>query len=140
MCASQTEAGVNSWVIHANQQIFGPDAEEFRPERWLESPERASEMNRYIMTVSQRKATPEEGTWWVGSKSNTNNQLNHQFGAGSRTCIGKNISLLEISILIPELVRRFDFRLAHPEQLLEMENVWFVKQKNLECYVSLRKT
>jgi cytochrome P450 len=62
-----------------------------------------------------------------------------QFGAGSRTCIGKNISLLEISILIPELVRRFDFTLVDPNRPLEMENVWFVKQKNLECYVRLRK-
>ncbi|KIW96446.1 uncharacterized protein Z519_03515 [Cladophialophora bantiana CBS 173.52] len=107
----KTEVGVNSWVMHANKKIFGPDAEEFRPERWLESPERAAEMNRYILT----------------------------FGAGSRTCIGKNISLLEISILIPELVRKFDFALVDPNRPLEMENVWFVKQKNLDCYVSLRK-
>ncbi|KIX01993.1 uncharacterized protein Z518_07932 [Rhinocladiella mackenziei CBS 650.93] len=107
---AKTEVGVNSWVAHANQRIFGPDAGDFRPERWLESPERAPEMNKYILT----------------------------FGAGSRTCIGKNISLLEISILIPELVRKFDFTLVHPEQPLETENVWFVKQKNLDCYVSLR--
>jgi cytochrome P450 len=62
-----------------------------------------------------------------------------KFGAGSRTCIGKNISLLEISILIPELVAKFDFTLAHPEQALETENVWFVKQKNLDCYISMRR-
>ncbi|KAJ4509695.1 Pisatin demethylase [Exophiala dermatitidis] len=108
---AKTEVGVNSWVAHANQRIFGPDAEEFVPERWLESPERTSEMNRYIMT----------------------------FGAGSRTCIGKNISLLEISILIPELVRKFDFTLVDPDRPLEIENVWFVKQKNLECFVTERK-
>ncbi|KAK5230816.1 hypothetical protein LTR47_007371 [Exophiala xenobiotica] len=107
----KTEVGVNSWVAHANQSIFGVDAEDFKPERWLESAERSSEMNRYIMT----------------------------FGAGSRTCIGKNISLLEISVLIPELVRKFDFTLVHPERPLETENVWFVKQKNLDCYVSLRR-
>ncbi|KAK5240450.1 hypothetical protein LTS06_012451, partial [Exophiala xenobiotica] len=91
----KTEVGVNSWVAHANQSIFGVDAEDFKPERWLESAERSSEMNRYIMT----------------------------FGAGSRTCIGKNISLLEISVLIPELVRKFDFTLVHPERPLETENV-----------------
>ncbi|ETI27659.1 hypothetical protein G647_00108 [Cladophialophora carrionii CBS 160.54] len=107
----KTEVGVNTWVAHANQNMFGADAEEFRPERWLEDAERAAEMNRNILT----------------------------FGAGSRTCIGKNISLLEISILIPELVRKFDFTLVDPHRPLESENVWFVKQKNLECYVSLRK-
>ncbi|KAJ9641627.1 hypothetical protein H2204_002689 [Knufia peltigerae] len=49
---AKTEVGVNSWVAHANQSIFGPDAEKFRPERWLESAERTSDMNRYIMTAS----------------------------------------------------------------------------------------
>ncbi|KAJ9608403.1 hypothetical protein H2200_007391 [Cladophialophora chaetospira] len=107
----KTEVGVNTWVAHANKDMFGPDAEQFRPERWLEDPEKAAEMNRNILT----------------------------FGAGSRTCIGKNISLLEISILIPELVRKFNFTLVDPNRPLESENVWFVKQKNLECYVSLRK-
>lgn len=31
-----------------------------------------------------------------------------QFGAGSRTCIGKNISLMEIYKLVPSFLRRFD--------------------------------
>jgi cytochrome P450 len=55
-----------------------------------------------------------------------------QFGQGARTCIGKNISLLEISKTIPQLVRHFD---------IEMENLgewtvathWFAKPKDFEC-------
>ena len=31
-----------------------------------------------------------------------------QFGAGSRTCIGKNISLLEVYKLVPSFLRRFE--------------------------------
>jgi cytochrome P450 len=31
-----------------------------------------------------------------------------QFGMGSRTCIGKNISLLEIYKLVPSMLRRFE--------------------------------
>jgi hypothetical protein len=31
-----------------------------------------------------------------------------QFGMGSRTCIGKNISLLEIYKLVPTMLRRFE--------------------------------
>lgn len=35
-----------------------------------------------------------------------------QSGAGSRTCIGKNISLLEMSKVLPHLYRKFEFKLA----------------------------
>ena len=31
-----------------------------------------------------------------------------QFGAGHRSCLGKNISLLEIYKVVPTLLRRFD--------------------------------
>jgi cytochrome P450 len=62
-----------------------------------------------------------------------------QFGAGSRTCIGKSISLMEISLLIPELIRKFDFVLEDPDAEIQMENMWFVKQKNILCRVRERE-
>jgi hypothetical protein len=34
------------------------------------------------------------------------------FGMGARTCIGKNISLLEVYKLVPTLLRRFEVRYA----------------------------
>ena len=65
-----------------------------------------------------------------------------QFGSGSRTCIGKNFSLLEISLLVPELVRSFDFALV--DGLLEGARrhglrlivLWFGSWKNgMSSYV-----
>ncbi|KEF56776.1 uncharacterized protein A1O9_06966 [Exophiala aquamarina CBS 119918] len=106
-----TIVGVNSWVAHRNKSVFGADAAQYRPERWLESPERSSQMERYFMA----------------------------FGVGSRTCIGKNISLLEISKLVPEFVRRFDFELQSPDQPLNTHNAWFVKQTNFFVKVAKRK-
>lgn len=47
-----TIVGINSWVMHANKQVYGEDAEEFRPERWFESEERVREMKRCNMAVS----------------------------------------------------------------------------------------
>lgn len=61
------------------------------------------------------------------------------FGAGSRTCIGKNISLLEISKLVPELIRRFDFELDTGPGGLKSLGYWFVKQTNFFCRVRMRK-
>ncbi|GME41742.1 Cytochrome P450 [Neofusicoccum parvum] len=107
-----TKVGINSWVAHANKDVFGDDADDFRPERWLTDKERVQVMDRY----------------WL------------PFGHGSRTCIGKNISLMEMSKLIPQLVEKFDFQLADPKAELESENVWFVKQKNFMVKISERKT
>jgi len=47
-----TIVGINSWVMHANKQVYGEDAEEFRPERWFDSEERVREMKRCNMAVS----------------------------------------------------------------------------------------
>jgi len=44
--------GINTWVAHANEEIFGQDAERFRPERWLCSKEEYARLDRYFMAVS----------------------------------------------------------------------------------------
>ena len=47
-----TVVGVNAWVIHQNEEIFGPDAASFNPERWLNiSDEQLSQMKRHIFSV-----------------------------------------------------------------------------------------
>ncbi|KIV98824.1 uncharacterized protein PV09_09396 [Verruconis gallopava] len=92
--------GCNAWVLHRRPEIFGEDVHMYRPERWINaSPEKLKEM----------KATM------------------FQFGAGSRTCIGKNISLLEIYKLVPSLLRRFDIELAEPDQEWSTFNAWFLE-------------
>jgi cytochrome P450 len=93
--------GINAWVAHRNTTIFGLDACKFRPERWLE----ASDSQLKIM-----------------------DQNFMPFGLGSRTCIGKNISILEINKLIPVIVSKFDFKIkkGHKE-CLNGVNRWFVK-------------
>ncbi|KAI8692462.1 hypothetical protein NCS56_00003100 [Fusarium sp. Ph1] len=106
-----TEVGINPYVIHRNTSIFGDDAEVFRPERWLENEEKAKEMDRYMV----------------------------QFGTGSRVCLGKNISLMEMSKLLPEILRYFDFELVHPEEPWSVSNFWFAKQDDMDCFVTGRK-
>lgn len=76
-----TIVGCNAWVIHKREEVFGANVDSYIPERWLDaSKEQLKEMN---------------GTLF-------------QFGAGARTCIGKNISLLEMYKLIPAFLRRFE--------------------------------
>lgn len=61
-----------------------------------------------------------------------------QFGLGARTCMGRHIAMLEMSKLIPRLVRDFDFELEHPEQTWTTSNVWFVKPQDFEVRIRRR--
>ena len=105
-----TVVGINTWTAHRNREVFGDDADEFRPERWLEAEEEAK---------------------LEGGEGATKERLRRMdgyympFGLGSRTCIGRHISILEMSKLLPRLLRDFDFELERPEW--KTENVWFVK-------------
>lgn len=110
-----TSVGINSWVAHRNEEVWGKDADEFRPERWIESgEEQLRKMNAMYMP----------------------------FGLGSRTCIGKNISLLEISKVIPHLIRKFDVAFAGEtmeKKELNSRCTWFVKQSGFVVRISDRK-
>lgn len=58
---------------------------------------------------------------------------------GSRTCVGKNISLLEMSKLVPQLIRDFDIELEHPSEELQKVNTWFVKQGKFGCKIKRKQ-
>ncbi|KAJ5267147.1 hypothetical protein N7478_009955 [Penicillium angulare] len=100
-----TTVGINAWVLHHDPKVF-PDPEEFIPERWLDSNiEKLKEMEQSFFA----------------------------FGAGSRTCVGKNISLIEIHKIIPQLLRDFTFQLHAPQEEWKTKNSWFVQQEGLVC-------
>ncbi|KKY29023.1 putative cytochrome p450 [Phaeomoniella chlamydospora] len=106
-----TIVGCSAWVIHREKDIFGEDADEFVPERWLNSsPERLKVMNASMV----------------------------QFGMGARTCLGKNISLLEIYKLVPSFLRHYDLMLAKPDREWRTHNAWFVRQLDFDVLIEAR--
>lgn len=88
-----TVVGCSAWVIHRNKEVFGEDVETYRPERWLVGEGRGKE--GVDVEGEERRIRGMDGCMI-------------QFGMGSRTCIGKNISLLEIYKLVPSFLRRFE--------------------------------
>lgn len=108
---ANTVVGINAWVVHRNADIFeNPDS--FVPERWIEnSAEKLKVMEQSIFT----------------------------FGAGARTCIGRNISLMEMAKIVPQLLRRYEFALVKPEKEWKLRNCWFVLQEGLICTVKKRE-
>ncbi|PQE16376.1 cytochrome P450 protein [Rutstroemia sp. NJR-2017a BVV2] len=106
-----TNVSVHCWVANKNEFVF-EDPDEFKPERWLtEDANKLALMNRH----------------WI------------PFGLGTRTCIGRHISMLEIAKLVPYIVRDFDFTLQErADQTWETENVTFVKPRNFVVTVGVR--
>jgi hypothetical protein len=47
---AQVKVGVNAFVVHRDQGVFGGDAANFNPDRWFR-PE-AKDMDRYMFQVS----------------------------------------------------------------------------------------
>lgn len=76
-----TIVGVNPWVVQRNPEVFGPDVDVYRPERWLDK------------DAARVKAM---------------HQSMHQFGAGEYICLGRHVSMLEIYMVVPTMLRRFE--------------------------------
>lgn len=55
----------------------------------------------------------------------------NQFGYGSRTCIGKNISILEMGKFIPQILRHFDVVWASAEDEWKLHAAWFWVQSGV---------
>jgi cytochrome P450 len=70
-----TEVTSHSYAMQRDEGMYGDDAEEFKPERWMVSEKRALEFEAGQFT----------------------------FGVGSRVCLGKSIALMEIYKLLPEV-------------------------------------
>lgn len=51
-----TNVGICPWVLHRDTRVFGEDADEFRPERWLEADKETLKiMNRSNLAVSDSR-------------------------------------------------------------------------------------
>lgn len=83
-----TIVGMNPWVINRNKEVFGADTDSFIPERWLKGPGESEEA--FQARFAKMKAT------------------DFTFGAGSRACLGRNLSQLESYKLVATLFSSFD--------------------------------
>jgi len=117
-----TIVGMNAWVVHRDRAVFGEDADEWNPDRWLGDAEQRVAMERCFLTVSlprERKTKQVLVIFDSGmmlllacllinhGPTSVLSVLYEQFGAGHRTCLGKNISYLEMYKLIPTLLARY---------------------------------
>lgn len=104
-----TVVGINPWVFQRDPRIFGAEPLSWRPDRWLHA--NAKHMENELLT----------------------------FGAGKRTCLGRNIAMLELHKLVPALLLRYDMKLADDTKEWTLRNSWIVVQEGLNVVISRKQ-
>ncbi|PYH67698.1 cytochrome P450 [Aspergillus vadensis CBS 113365] len=76
-----TVVSMSTYTMHTSEEVWGPDARAFNPDRWLQ-PE-AKSLEQYLCTFSK----------------------------GVRMCLGQNVAYAEVTIVMAYLFRNFDIKL-----------------------------
>lgn len=80
--------GVCVWTliptIHRDPEIWGPDASEFKPERFSEGISKACKFPQAYLP----------------------------FGAGTRLCLGKNFAMVQLKVVLALIISKFSFSLS----------------------------
>ncbi|KZF23687.1 putative P450 monooxygenase [Xylona heveae TC161] len=87
-----TVLSVPAYTIHHSKEIWGPDADEFRPDRWLGS-----------------------GGAGGGSISDIQKAAFVPFSHGPRACVGRNVAEMELALIVATVFRNYEFELYQTE-------------------------
>ncbi|GIC91338.1 uncharacterized protein Aud_007781 [Aspergillus udagawae] len=109
--AAGTVVGMSPYIVNRDRDTYGDDADEWRPERWLNLGE--------------------------GDRRRLENGI-LTFGSGRRTCLGRNLAIFEMKKLLPALLMRYEITAVEPLQL-KLENSWLFKQWDLHVHVRLNE-
>ena len=88
-----TIVGLNPWVIGRDPELYGKDAEDFVPERWLQRDNESSEI--------------------FEARSKAMKESDLTFGAGNRVCIGRWLALMEVYKIVPTLLLKYQVCRLH---------------------------
>lgn len=124
---TKVATGAAIYAMCRSRQIFGQDADVFRPERWLEAEEAA----RLELETSEK-----DGAAAAGGPGEAGRRLREMeitlgliFGHGQFECVGRKLAMMQMNKVVAELVRRYDFTVLNPRRPCKVENalMWFVK-------------
>jgi cytochrome P450 len=87
-----TVVGTPQWALYRNEDFFGSDAYTFRPERWIPSTHPDTLNSEAEVQRLKRGFYP--------------------FSKGPGNCVGQNLAMLQLSLLMARTFLQADFRLA----------------------------
>ncbi|KAK4542610.1 hypothetical protein LTR36_006658 [Oleoguttula mirabilis] len=93
------------WAINRSKKLWGPDAEDFKPERWLS-----------------------DGQGGLGGSKSPLSLLT--FLHGPRSCIGQAFTRAELKCLLAAMVLKFKMHMADPSEVIEPAGLLTIKPKN----------
>ncbi|EJD54186.1 fatty acid hydroxylase [Auricularia subglabra TFB-10046 SS5] len=91
--------------VHTDPEVYGEDAEEFKPERLLDA---------------NFEALPPKS--WL------------PFGNGARACIGRAFAWQEAQMAVVTLFQKFDFRLADPSYTMHIKQTLTIKPQGMRIH------
>ncbi|KAK5072143.1 hypothetical protein LTR64_004079 [Lithohypha guttulata] len=118
-----TIVGINPYVLHRDPRVFDPNftdssspsnVDSFDPARWL--PSNSSLKNSRGNTDAQLKT------------------MEHDlltFSAGKRSCLGKNIAMMEMCKVVPALIMKFPNMQLVDKSRWKVKNAWVLAQTGL---------
>lgn len=98
-----TVLSVPSFTVHHDADVWGPDVDEFRPDRWV-------------------APTPRQKMGF------------NPFSYGPRACVGQNVALMELALIVGTAFHRYDFRVYQPS----LESHEGFSKKPVECWLGIR--
>ncbi|KAF8579798.1 cytochrome P450 [Ramaria rubella] len=104
-----TLVGMSIRELHQDHRAYGKDASEWRPDRWLEG-------DRNLLE-----------------------KYNMAFGQGTRVCLGKNISLMEMAKLLPSIIYLYDISIQNSERPWKISESWFELPYDFFCSLKKRE-
>ncbi|RAH72484.1 cytochrome P450 [Aspergillus aculeatinus CBS 121060] len=104
-----TVLSINPWVYHRNAEFFGPDCDDFNPERWLDV-ERVKQMDPFLI----------------------------HWSAGYNQCPGRNLAHFEISKVAACLIRDFEIEQVNPDAPWRFETHFTAVPYGWPCWLRRR--
>ncbi|KAG6037551.1 hypothetical protein E4U41_004922 [Claviceps citrina] len=111
-----TRVSLSIWGIFRSRRVWGPDADEFRPERWLDE-----------SAASAGRRADMDATWEI------------LFSSGKWACLGRKVAHIEMSKTLVELLRRFDFSIIDPTRPWKSINCGVFLQSEMWVRASRRE-
>jgi cytochrome P450 len=99
------------WSQGRSEKVWGPDAKEFKPERWI-TPD-----------GSLRRESP--GKWPA-------------FHAGPRVCLGQNLATLESLVAMIFIVRRYKMQLLPDQNITYQVSLTLPMKEGMKVFVERR--